>query len=96
MTVTVKSELHPTTSNHLKVLRSSNSESQSDAQIKQLFEQVLKEKNAYHKEKMNWINESTVEITGVSGLALHSFVLRAEELGKTVSYEKKTIIKIID
>lgn len=94
MTITVKQQLHQ--SNHLKVLRNDQHSTTSDPRVKELFETVLREKNAYNEEKMVWLNDSTVEITGASGLALHSFVLRAEELGKTVAYEKKTVIKIID
>lgn len=64
--------------------------------LKKLLENVLKEKGEYEKANLNWIDDETVEVTDLSGLAIHSFVLRAEELGKNISFEKKTIVKITD
>jgi len=76
--------------------RDGKSEGQNPENLKELFEAVLKEKNEYSSAEITWLDDETVEVSNISGLSLHSFVLRAEELGKNISYQKKTIIKITD
>lgn len=94
MTITISSEMQQP--NHLKVVKNDAQQDQNHPELKSLFEQVLLEKNALDEKQVRWLNNSTVEVSGSVGLALHSFVLRAEELGKKVSYEKKTVIRIAD
>ena len=64
-------------------------------QLKELFDQVLIEKNEATS-NLIWVDDETVEVTEVSGHCMHQFALRAEGLGKRVSYEKKIYIKIED
>ena len=64
-------------------------------QLKDLFDQVMEERSET-TDKIKWIDDETVEVSGVSGACMHQFALRAEELGKEVSYQKKIFIKISD
>jgi len=73
-----------------------NSSGGSRSDIRQLFEKVMKEKGAYHPDRFQWLDDETVEVTFMPGLPVHNFVLEAEALGKKVTYEKKTIVKITD
>jgi len=63
-------------------------------QLKALFETVLKEKKELGKYNLNWIDEKTVVTDELSGIALHNFLLKVEELGKNITFTKKTIIEI--
>ncbi len=63
-------------------------------QLKALFETVLKEKKELGKCNLNWIDEKTVVTDELSGIALHNFLLKVEELGKNITFTKKTIIEI--
>ncbi len=63
--------------------------------LKELFEQVLTERQE-STTNLTWVDDETVEVTTVSGQCMHQFALRAEELGKEVSYQKKVFITIKD
>ena len=65
-----------------------------NGKLKALFEDILKRKNEYDKAEINWIDDETVEVKGVSNLCLQSFLLEAEQHGKDIAYTKQTIIKI--
>jgi len=65
-----------------------------DTELKELFEEVLREKGEFNEDNIRWVDGNTVELSSVSSLAIHSFVLRAEALGKDVAYEKCTKIRI--
>lgn len=65
-------------------------------ELQEVFKTVLKDKNEYDEKNLNWIDEKNVEVKKVSPMALHNFVLKAEEMGKGVVYEQKTIIRITD
>lgn len=68
---------------------------QMDAEaLKAALIEVLQERNAYHPDKVNWKDEETMEVSGLSHFAMHALVLKAEELGKKITFEKQTIIKI--
>lgn len=64
--------------------------------LQELFKEELIKKGEYDESKIKWIDHETVEVTNCSGLAVHSFALRAEEMGKDIEYHKKTILKIKD
>ncbi|MEP2948441.1 MAG: hypothetical protein ABJO91_00415 [Ekhidna sp.] len=62
--------------------------------LSEVFKQELMKKGEYDESKIRWIDHETVEVTNISGLAIHSFALRAEEMGKDIEYNKQTILKI--
>lgn len=62
--------------------------------LKALLEATIEEKGeSLHQVK--WIDEDRVELNTISGLALHSFLLKVEQLGKSIQYTKTTKIEII-
>lgn len=63
---------------------------------KALFDRVLEEKGELSNAQTQWVDPLTLEVTGVSDLALHSYVIEAERHGKTIQIEKSTTIKIIN
>ena len=66
----------------------------NNVDLKPLFEKVLGEKGELDSSKVKWKDDETVELNSVSNMTLHSFLLEAEKLGKDVTYEKTTTIKI--
>lgn len=64
--------------------------------LKQLFEEVLKDKGEFFNEDIHLKNRDTVEMSELSNVALHCFVLKAQELGKKITYEKTLTVKITD
>lgn len=71
-------------------------EPEAQPSLKEVFKRELEKKGVYDESKFRWIDDETVEVTNVPALALHSFTLRAEEMGKDISYSKQTIIKITE
>ncbi len=71
------------------------SAAQKDApSMAQLFESTMRSKGEFNPSKMNWVDDNVVEVEGLSQMALHSFLLEAEALGKEVTYTKQTTIRI--
>lgn len=68
--------------------------STDDSKLKELFIDVLKDKDEYDEAVVNWRDDETVEVNNISNMSLHSFLLKAEQMGKDITYTKKTIIKI--
>ncbi len=64
--------------------------------LKQTLNNILEEKGEKNNAVLNWKDTDSVEVSGISNIALHKFMLKAEQLGKGIVYEKKTIIKITD
>ena len=64
--------------------------------LKALFNELLKETGEDNLTSSIWIDDETVDASKVSGMTLHRFTLLVTKLGKDVTYEKKTIIKITD
>jgi len=65
-----------------------------NAEMKSLFEDVLKRKNELEKAEVNWVDNETVEVRNLSNLSLQSFLVQAEMQGRDISFTKQTIIKI--
>lgn len=59
-----------------------------------LFEQTLQDKGAYDSDRISWVSPEEVEVAGLSQAALHSFILKAEQLGKTVTLTKTVTVKV--
>ena len=64
--------------------------------VPELFKDVMKSSGKLDTIKMNWVDDQTVEVGELSNLTLHSFILKAEELGKKITYTKTFSIKISD
>ncbi|MFY0689281.1 MAG: hypothetical protein JXQ90_19075 [Cyclobacteriaceae bacterium] len=68
---------------------------QKDApDLAELLQKTLTEKGG--SDKCTWTGESEVTVEGLSSMTLHSFVLKAEELGKTIKYTKSLKVEITD
>lgn len=67
---------------------------QDDSVLKSLFIDMLKSKNEYNESSIQWSDDETVEISNISNMSLHTFLLKAEKMGKDISYTKRTIIEI--
>ncbi len=66
----------------------------STNELKTLLEQIIRSKGEMDSCNMSWANDKTVVMENLSGLALHNFLLKIEELGKNVTFTKKTVIEI--
>ncbi len=64
----------------------------STDELKSLFEQVLNERQ--EEVHMNWEQDNKLVVDQLSGLTLHNFLLKVEELGKNITFTKKTVIEI--
>jgi hypothetical protein len=67
-----------------------------EAKHQEVLTEVITQMQDANGSKVNWVDSNTVEVSCLSGLCIHSFVLELEKLGKKVSYEKKTYLKIAD
>ena len=63
--------------------------------IKKLFTEILKEKGEYESSKITWKDDEDLKISNISTEAINTFMEKAEKLGKSIRYIKKTIIEII-
>lgn len=61
-------------------------------ELKDLFMKMVADKGG-NIDGLTW-KDGKIEINGMPNLALHSFLLQAEELGLSIKYTKKTIIEI--
>ncbi|UTW64991.1 hypothetical protein KFE94_09890 [bacterium SCSIO 12643] len=84
-----------------KVVQNSFSESQlkkepieGQLSAKALFDETVKNKGEQNRVKTRFVNDSTMEVEGLSKMALHSYLLEAEKLGKKIEFVKTTTIKI--
>lgn len=58
----------------------------------ELFQEILEES----PQKCQMLNETCLEYNGVPDMKLHKIVLKAQEEGKTVKIQRKTILTICD
>ena len=63
--------------------------------LMELFTQVLREKGEDIISELK-VTDNEIELSSLSSMTLHSFILKAEELGKCVTYEKSFRVKITD
>lgn len=61
-----------------------------------LFFQTVRRKGEEEKLQANWISETEMEVEGISEMTLHSFLLKAEQLGKKITYTRTLRVKISD
>lgn len=64
-------------------------------ELKELLKSTISSGGDTEEINMNWTGDS-VELKGVSKMALHNFILKAEELGKKITYTKTYQVSIID
>lgn len=64
--------------------------------LQELFNETLKNKGEYPTAKIEELDGNKLEVQGVSQMALHSFILEAEKLGKQIKYTKTYSVKISD
>ena len=62
--------------------------------LKSLFHNVLIEKQEMERCNIDWVDNKTVVVDQLSGMALHNFLLKVEKLGKSITLTKKTVIEI--
>ena len=88
----------PNTYSHTSAMPESlKQEAQKHApSLVELFAQTLQEKGAYDSANTEWLSENEVEVKELPNLVLHSFILKAEELGKKITYTKTLTVKISD
>ena len=72
-------------------------EVQKDAPaLQELLEETLRMKGELPKTNLKWISPNRLEVEGASQMTLHSFILKAEQLGKKVKYVKTLTVEFAD
>lgn len=71
-----------------------NEPAMTSVSAKDLFERTVKNKGEHNSVKTRFVDDSTMEVEGLSKMALHSYLLEAEKLGKKIEFVKTTTIKI--
>ena len=61
--------------------------------LKKMFDKIFFSEN---KNEAQWVNDKEVVLHQEASPQLHSFLLKAEELGKNIEYSRQTVIKIKD
>lgn len=64
--------------------------------LEELFIATVERKGEGEKLQVNRLSDSELEIEGISQMTLHSFLLRAEELGKNITYTRSLKVEITD
>ncbi|MBC6401263.1 MAG: hypothetical protein GDA51_02590 [Ekhidna sp.] len=64
--------------------------------LQEIFEETVRDRGEYPFSKFEWTNDKEVVVDGLSPMILHNFVLKAEKLGKKVSYIRTLKVKITD
>ncbi|MFY0599215.1 MAG: hypothetical protein JXR03_06055 [Cyclobacteriaceae bacterium] len=93
MKITVKKSVTHSMSNYEK--ENVNTTHDTEA-VKQLFVDVLKNKNEYDESKLKWDGKEDLAVQDISSIALHNFYLEVEKLGKKIKLENRTVIQVVD
>ncbi|WP_425392429.1 hypothetical protein [Ekhidna sp.] len=64
--------------------------------LEELFMEVVRQKGEMEKLEMNRTSQNEFELEGISQMTLHSFLLKAEELGKTITYTRTLKVEITE
>lgn len=62
----------------------------------ELFTETVEKKGELDSLKSTWTSDDEMEVEGISQMTLHSFLLRAEELGKNITYTRTLKVEITD
>ncbi len=81
--------VHPAVQNGSRLQDEDNSQD-----LVQLLFDTLKEMNEQEKCKMVWTSANEVNLSMISSRALHHFLLKAEELGQNITYNRTLSVKI--
>lgn len=93
LTLKVKSSIsHPSSMSEVQKAKKRN---ESDS-LEKLFQETIQSKGEGNPARIKRTASNELEIEGLSGMALHSFMLKAEQLGKNITYMKTLKIKIND
>ncbi|MEL6674571.1 MAG: hypothetical protein AAFR61_20340 [Bacteroidota bacterium] len=65
-------------------------------ELGELFQETLAQKGQADQTNIEWLGPDEVVVEGLSHMTLHSFILKAEALGKSVCYTKTLTVKITD
>jgi len=64
--------------------------------LEELLVKVINQKGEGGKFEMNRVSDNEIELEGISQMTLHSFLLKAEELGKNITYTRSLKVTIAD
>ena len=88
--ITISKSLFDESANHKP------SEELSDVNLNNLLLDVLKKKGELENAKINWTSENEVELSTVSMMTLHHFIIEAEKLGKNVTLDRSIVVTVTD
>jgi hypothetical protein len=91
MTISIQSSVFHQSKSNLKVVKDAPAQ---EKDLRRMLEEEIQRKGEQGQAEWQWLDDETLEINNLSGLALHSFLLKVEELGKNITYKKKTVIEI--
>ncbi len=66
------------------------------ASLGELFQNTVAENGELEALKATWTADDEMEVEGISQMTLNSFILRAEELGKNITYTRTLKVEITD
>lgn len=64
--------------------------------LEEILKNTVEAKGEIEEMKSSWTSEDALEIEGISQMTLHSFLLKAEELGKNITYTRTLKVEIKD
>jgi len=70
-------------------------QSEADS-LEEMFVETVTQKGESNTLNINRNSERDLEIEGISQMTLHSFLLKAEELGKNITYTRTLKVEITD
>ncbi|WP_421762983.1 hypothetical protein [Ekhidna sp.] len=68
----------------------------ASASLEEMFRNTVEDKGQLDALKSSWTSDDELEIEGISQMTLHSFLLKAEELGKNITYTRTLKVEITD
>lgn len=66
------------------------------ASLEEILRNTVEDKGQLDALKSRWTSDDELEIEGISQMTLHSFLLKAEELGKNITYTRTLKVEITD
>lgn len=93
LSVKMNAEYRPDLESHASTR---NQGANQDVPLQQLFEETFNEKGEHSIGNLRWVGENEVEVNGLSNMTLHNFILKAEALGKKVTYRRNIVLTITD
>ncbi|MEO9483936.1 MAG: hypothetical protein ABJG47_10840 [Ekhidna sp.] len=64
--------------------------------LQELFKETVENKGELDALKSRWTADDELMVEGLSQMTLHSFLLKAEELGKNITYTRTLKVEITD